>query len=86
MRLKISLFGSASPTGSIAGRLSVTYTLPHDGTRSRCSIWVVAGSTTSACAAVSVMNCSSTTVNRSSRRSPSSTRPCSGAIAAGFAL
>ena len=44
----------------------------------------MAGSTTSACAAVSVMNCSSTTVNRSSRRSPSSTRSWSGAIDAGF--
>ena len=30
------------------------------------------------------MNCSSTTVKRSSRRSPSSTRSWSGAIAAGF--
>ncbi len=45
---------------------------------------MVAGSTTSAWAAVSVMNCSSTTTNRSGRRSPSSTRSWSGAIAAGF--
>ena len=44
----------------------------------------MAGSTTSASAAVSVMNCSSTTVNRSGRRSPSSTRSWSGAIAAGL--
>ena len=44
----------------------------------------MAGSTTSACAAVSVMNCSSTTVNRSSRRRPASTCSWSGAIAAGF--
>ena len=35
-------------------------------------------------AAVSVMNCSITTVNRSSRRRPASTRSWSGAICAGF--
>ena len=38
---------------------------------SRFSICVVAGSTTSAYFAVSVMNCSLTTVNRSSRIKPS---------------
>ena len=46
----------------------------------------MAGRITSACCAVSVMNCSSTTVKRSSRARPSSTRSWSGAIAAGFEL
>ncbi len=80
------MFGLASPTGSIARSLSVNQWWPQENTTSSCSSCVVAGRTTSACAAESVMNCSSTTVKRSSRRIPSSTRPWSGAIDAGLAF
>ena len=54
--------------------------------RSVCSSCVVAGSTMSACRAVSVRNCSLTTVNRSSRRRPRSIFACSGATTIGFEL
>ena len=45
---------------------------------------IVAGSTTSAISAVSVMNCSCTQVNRSSRAKPRFTLSCSGATDTGL--
>src|ERR1041385_3851820 len=45
---------------------------------------IVAGSTMSAICAVSVRNCSCTTMNRSSRAKPSRTRFCSGATVTGL--
>ena len=45
---------------------------------------MVAGSTISAICAVSVMNCSCTTMNRSSRAKPLRTRFCSGATVTGL--
>ena len=45
---------------------------------------MVAGSTMSAICAVSVMNCSCTTMNRSSRAKPWRTRFCSGATVTGL--
>ena len=45
---------------------------------------IVAGSTMSAISAVSVMNCSCTATNRSSRAKPSRTLACSGATVIGL--
>lgn len=61
----------------MAGWLRVKYRWPHEYMRSSCSACIVAGSTMSAWRAVSVMTSSLTTVNRSSRISPSRMRFCS---------
>ena len=67
-----------------AGTVCRTY-VPYETATSSASKWVVAGSTTSAKRAVSVITWSWTTVNRSSRASPRSIVRWSGAVAAGLA-
>ena len=83
-RRATSAFDLDSPTGAIAASFQDRYENPHEPTTSACSSMVVAGSTRSAWRAVSVRNWSWTTVNRSSRRRPASTRCWSAAITAGL--
>jgi hypothetical protein len=64
----------ASPGGVATAGASYSRIAPYPRRISRCSRNAVAGSTTSAQRQVSVNTCSCTTVNRSSRASPRSTR------------
>ena len=84
MRRKHSVLLTASPSGSMAASFHPIQRWPHAGVTSSASMWVVAGSTMSAYLAVSVRNCSWTTVNRSSRAMPSRAFSAFGTITSGL--
>ena len=84
IRRKHSLLLTASPSGSIAASFQPIHRWPQASVTSSASMWVVAGSTMSAYLAVSVRNCSWTTVNRSSRAIPARAVSALGTITSGF--
>ena len=83
-RRNSSVLLHASPSGSIAASFHPIHRWPQAGTTSVDSSWVVAGRTMSAYRAVSVRNCSWTTVKRSSRARPRRVSSAFGTITSGF--